>query len=60
MDGVWQHFPGELGVESTDGESWCVYDYFNVQAGTYTIRASFVGTNYNVASVSRAMEIVIP
>ena len=60
VDGVWTDFPGELGVLSTDGESWCVYHYFNVPAGTYAIRASFTGTNYNVASVSKSMEIVIP
>jgi len=60
VDGVWTDFPGELGVASTDGQSWCVYGYFNVPAGTYTIRANFEGTNYNVASVSKTMEIVIP
>jgi hypothetical protein len=60
VDGAWQRFPGELGVLSTDGESWCVYDYFNVQPGTYKIRARFGGTNYNVASVSKTTEIVVP
>lgn len=60
VDGVWTDFPGELGVLSTDGKSWCVYEYFNVPAGTYTIRAKFSGTNFNVASVSKATEIVVP
>lgn len=60
VDGTWTSFPGELGVEGTDGESWCVYRYFNVPAGTYTIRASFKGTNYNVASVSKSMDVVVP
>lgn len=60
VDGVWTDFPGELGVLSTDGESWCVYEYFNVPAGSYTIRANFTGTNYNVASVSKTTEIVVP
>lgn len=60
VDGAWTYFPGELGVESTDGQSWCVYRYFNVPAGTYTIRANFKGTNYNVASVSKPVEIVVP
>jgi hypothetical protein len=58
--GTWTSFPGELGVEGTDGESWCVYRYFGVPAGTYTIRANFRGTNYNTASVSRPVEIVVP
>ena len=58
--GVWTFFPGELGVEGTDGESWCVYRYFDVPAGTYTIRANFKGTNYNAASVSRPVQIVVP
>ena len=58
--GVWTSFPGELGVEGTDGESWCVYRYFDVPAGTYTIRANFKGTNYNAASVSRPVQIVVP
>ena len=60
LDGVWTDFPGELGVLSTDGKSWCVYEYFNVAAGTYTIRANFTGTNYNVAAVSRTTEVVVP
>jgi hypothetical protein len=57
---VWTDFPGELGVLSTDGKSWCVYEYFNMPTGTYTIRANFAGTNYNVASVSKTTEIVVP
>jgi len=60
VDGDWTYFPGELGVESTDGKSWCVFDYFSVPAGTYTIRARFRGTNYNVAFVSKSMDIVVP
>jgi len=31
-----------------------------VPAGTYAIRASFTGTNYNVASVSKTVEIAVP
>ena len=60
VDGVWTDFPAELGALSTDGKSWCVYEYFNVPAGTYTIRANFAGTNYNLASVSKATELVVP
>ena len=60
VDGAWTDFPGELGVLSTDGKSWCVYEYFNVPAGTYTIRAKFIGTNFNVASVSKTTEVVVP
>jgi len=60
VDGVWTDFPGELGVAGTDGKSWCEYEYFNVPAGTYTIRANFTGTNFNVASVSKTTEIVVP
>jgi hypothetical protein len=58
--GVWTDFPGELGAAGTDGKSWCEYEYFNVPAGTYTIRASFTGTNSNVASVSKTTEIIVP
>jgi hypothetical protein len=60
VNGVWTDFPGELGGAATDGGSWYEYEYFNVPAGTYTIRADFVGTNYNVASVSKTTEIVVP
>ena len=59
MDGVWTDFPGELGVLSTDGKSWCFYEYFNVPADTYTIRTNFTGTNYDVDSVSKTTEIVV-
>ena len=58
--GVWKQFPAELGVLGTDGASWCAYDYYDVKPGTYLVRARFSGTNYNVASVSRAQRIVIP
>lgn len=60
VDGVWTDFPGELGAAGTDGKSWWEYEYFNVPAGTYTIRANFIGTNSNVASVSETTEIVVP
>ncbi len=60
LDGEWMWFPGELGVMSTDGESWCVYDYFQVPAGTYTVRARFSGTTYNAASTSKPIEVVVP
>jgi hypothetical protein len=60
VDGAWTYFPGELGVASTDGESWCVYRYFNVPAGTYTVRANFKGTNYNCAAVSKSVQVTVP
>jgi hypothetical protein len=43
-----------------DRKSWCVYEYFNGPAGTYTVGASFTGTNYNVATVSKPVDVVIP
>lgn len=60
INGVWTSFPGDMGVFSTDGKSWCVYNYFNVPAGTYTIRANFHGTDYNIASVSKTLDVVVP
>jgi hypothetical protein len=57
--GVWRQFPGELGVAGTDGMSWCTYDYFKVKPGTYTIRGRFYGTNFNVASFSKPVRIVV-
>ena len=60
IDGVWTYFPVEIYLESTDGESWCAYNYANVPAGTYTIRANFKGTNYNAASVSKSVQVTVP
>ena len=58
--GVWTRFPAELGSMGTDGESWCVYTFYDVKPGTYVIRARFAGTNYNVASVSSITRIIVP
>jgi hypothetical protein len=58
--GVWTRFPAELGSMGTDGESWCVYTFYDVKPGTYVIRARFAGTNYNVASVSSITRITVP
>jgi hypothetical protein len=60
VNGVWTNFPGDMGVFSSDGESWCVYNYFGVPAGTYTVRATFRGTDYNIASVSKSADVVVP
>ena len=60
INGVWTYFPGELGSESTNGQSWCVYNYGSVPAGTYTIRANFKGTNYNAPAVSKSVQVTVP
>jgi hypothetical protein len=60
IDGVWTSFPTELGGASTDGTSWCVYDYVGAPAGRYTVRAHFKGTNYNAAAFSKPVDIVVP
>jgi hypothetical protein len=60
VNGVWTSFPGEMGVFSTDGKSWFVYNYFNVPAGAYTVRARFNGTDYNIAAPSRTVDVIVP
>lgn len=57
--GVWKRFPAELGSCGTDGSSWCTYDYYDLEPGTYYVRARFIGTNANVAGVSRVQRIVV-
>lgn len=59
-NGVWGRFPAQIGTAGTDGSSWCAYGYYDVRPGTYLIRASFAGTNDNVASFSRSQRITIP
>jgi hypothetical protein len=58
--GAWTGFPASLSTMSTDGESWCTYGYYHVKPGTYVLRVRFLGTNYNVASVSRAVRVTVP
>jgi hypothetical protein len=60
LHGVWKRFPADLGTASTNGTSWCTYRYFKVKPGTYVIRGRFAGTNYNVASFTKVMRIVVP
>jgi hypothetical protein len=60
VHGVWTRFPGEVGVAGTDGETWCMYGYYDVKPGNYLIRAHFAGTNANVAGASSPQRIVVP
>ena len=57
--GHWTTFPGELSTAGTNGESWCAYSYYDVQPGTLVLRVRFIGTNYNVACVSKPVSVTI-
>lgn len=60
IDGVWTSFPVDVGVESTDGSSYCAYNYYEVPAGTYTVRAVFKGTNSNAVVTTKAVSVTVP
>jgi hypothetical protein len=60
VHGVWTAFPAKRDGWSTDGESWWTYKYHGVKPGKYLVRAHFEGTNYNVARVSAAKQLVVP
>jgi hypothetical protein len=59
IHGRWTWFPGEVGVASTDGTSWCGYEFYDVKPGTYLVRGHFGGTSFNAPGNSKPQKVVV-
>jgi len=60
LHGAWKRFPARLGGWSSNSRTFITYRYHDVKPGAYVVRMQFPGTNYNVASVSKAQRVVVP
>jgi hypothetical protein len=59
LDGAWRRFPARMSGWGSDIRTYISYQYSDVKPGAYVVRVHFLGTNYNVASVSKAQRFIV-